>query len=53
MWWRAYQVFKKCNVFFTSNTFVSKARLILAKNQTKAKKNAEAEPWLYENYLLS
>ena len=37
--------------FFISNTFISNARLKLAKNQTKAKQNLEAELLLFENYL--
>ena len=36
-----------------SNTFVSNARLKLAKNQAKAKQHPEAELLLFENYSLS
>ena len=36
-----------------SNTFVSNVRLILAKNQAKAKQHTEAELLLFENYSLS
>ena len=36
--------------FFISNTFISKARLILVKNQAKAKQDPEAELFLFENY---
>ena len=41
------------NAFFISNTFISNARLKLAKNQVKAKQLPEAEPLLFENYSLS
>ena len=34
--------------FFISNTFISNARLILAKNQAKAKQHPEAENLLFE-----
>ena len=37
--------------FFISNTFISSARLKLAKNQGKAKQQAEL--LLFENYSLS
>ena len=37
--------------FFIGNTFISNARLKLAKNHAKAKKHAEL--WLFENYSLS
>ena len=37
--------------FFTSNTFISNARLKLPKNQAKAKQHPEFLP--FENYLLS
>ena len=36
-----------------SNTFISNARLKLAKNQAKAKQHLEAEPLLFENHSLS
>ena len=36
---------------FISNTFISNARLKLAKNKPNAKKHTEAELLLYENYL--
>ena len=39
--------------FFISNTFISKARLTLVKNQAKAKQDPEAELFLFENYSLS
>ena len=35
-------------LFFISNTFISNARLKLAKNQTKAKQHSEAELSLFE-----
>ena len=38
---------------FLNNTFISNARLKLAKNQAKAKHHPEAEPLLFENYSLS
>ena len=38
--------------FFISNTFISNARLKLAKNQAKAKQHPEAELLLFENYSL-
>ena len=38
---------------FISNTFISNARLKLAKNQAKAKQHAGAKLLLYENYWLS
>ena len=50
-------LFLKKNIFlvihsflFISNTFISKARLKLAKNQANAKKHPEAELLLFENY---
>ena len=36
--------------FFISNTFISNARLKLAKNQVNAKQHPEAEILLFENY---
>ena len=39
--------------FFISNTFISNARLKLAKNQAKAKQHPEAELLLFQNYWLS
>ena len=39
--------------FFISNTFISNARLKLAKNQAKANQHPEAELQLFENYSLS
>ena len=36
--------------FFISNTFISNARLKLAKNQANAKQHPEAELSLFENY---
>ena len=38
---------------FLSNTFISNARLKLAKKQAKAKQHVEAEFLLLENYLHS
>ena len=38
--------------FLISNTFISNARLKLAKNQAKTKQHPEAELLLFENYLL-
>ena len=43
----------KIHAFFISHTFISNARLKLAKNQVKAKQLPEAEPLLFENYSLS
>ena len=40
-------------LFYISNTFISNARLKLAKNQAKAKQHPNAEILLFENYLLS
>ena len=40
-------------LFFTSNTFISNARLKVAKNPTKAKQHLEAELLLFENYSHS
>ena len=40
-------------VFFISNTFISDARLKLAKNQENAKQNPEAELLLFKNYSHS
>ena len=39
--------------FFVSNTFVSNARLKLAKNQANAKQNPGAKLLLFENYAHS
>ena len=41
------------HVLFTSNTFISNARLKLAKNQAKAKQHPETELSLFENYSHS
>ena len=41
------------HAFFISNTFISKARLKLSKNQAKAKQHPEVEHLLFEKYLLS
>ena len=43
----------KIHAFFMSNTFISKARLKLAKNQGNAKQHPEAELLLLENYSHS
>ena len=40
-------------LFFISNTFISNARLNLAKNEANAKQHPEAEIYLFENYLHS
>ena len=40
-------------LFFKSNTFISNARLKLAKNQANAKEDPEAELLLFENYSHS
>ena len=40
-------------IFFISNTFISNARLNLAKNQANAKQHPEAELLLFENYSHS
>ena len=40
-------------LFYISNTFISNARLKLAKNLAKAKQHSEAELLLLENYSLS
>ena len=40
-------------LFIISNTFISNARLKLAKNQAKPKQHTEAELLLFENYSLS
>ena len=37
------------HAFFVSNTFISNARLKLAKNQVKAKQHPETELLLFEN----
>ena len=42
----------RIHAFFISNTFISSDRLKLAKNQTNAKQNLEAELLLFENYSL-
>ena len=45
------EAFLQLHSFFKkSNTFISNARLKLAKNQAKAKKYPEAELLTYENY---
>ena len=41
------------HTFFTSNTFISNARIKLAKNQANAKQHPEAELLLFENYSHS
>ena len=41
------------HAFFINNTFISNARLKLAKNQTNAKQHPEAELLLLENYSHS
>ena len=41
------------DAFFTSNTFITNAKLKLAKNQTNAKQHPEAEFLLFENYSHS
>ena len=41
------------NFLFISNTFISNARLKLAKNQTSANQHPEAEPLLFENFSHS
>ena len=41
------------HTFFISNTFISNARLKLAKNQAKAKQHPEAELLLSENFSFS
>ena len=41
-----------CTIFI-SNTFISNARLKLAKSQAKSKQHRQAELLLFENYLLS
>ena len=40
-------------LFFISNTFISKARLKLAKNPANAKQHSEAELLPFENYSHS
>ena len=42
----------RLHAFFISNTFISNARLKLAKNQAKNKQNLEPELSLLENYSL-
>ena len=44
---------KEVHAFFISNTFISNARLKLAKNQAKTKQNPEAELLQFENYSLA
>ena len=41
------------HAFFISNTFISNARLKLAKNQANAKQHPETDLLLFENYLRS
>ena len=41
------------HAFFISNTFISNARLKLAKNQANAKQHPEVELLLFENYSHS
>ena len=41
------------HAFFIRNTFISNARLKLAKNQVKAKQHPETEYLLFESYSLS
>ena len=38
-------------LFFVGNTFISNARLKMAKNQANAKQHPEAELLLFENFL--
>ena len=38
--------------FFVSNTLISNARVILAKNQADTKQHPESELLLFENYSL-
>ena len=40
-------------LFFISNTFISNAKLKLAKNQANAEQHPEVELLLFENYSLS
>ena len=42
----------KIYAYFISNTFISNARLKLAKIQAKAKQHPEAELLVFENYSL-
>ena len=37
-------------LIFISNTFISNARLKLAKNQAKAKQHTDTDFWLFESY---
>ena len=41
------------HILFISNSFISKARLKLAKNQANTKQHPEAGLLLFENYLYS
>ena len=41
------------HAFFVSNTFISNARLKLAKNQANIKQHPKVELWLFENYSHS
>ena len=43
-------ILKFVHTFFISNTFISNARLKLAKNHVDAKQHPEAENLLFENY---
>ena len=45
--------FNQVKDFFISNTFISNAKLKLAKNQANAKQHLEAELLLFENYSHS
>ena len=42
-----------CTLFYISNSFISKARLKLAKSQVKAKQHPETELLLFENHSHS
>ena len=46
----AFLQYASLHTFFISNTFISNARLKLAKNQTNAKQHSEAELLRSENY---
>ena len=51
-----YFVFYCCShiqAFFINNTFISNARLKLAKNQANAKQKPKAKLFLFENYSYS
>ena len=44
---------KSYTLFFISNTFITNARLQMAKNQANAKQHSEAKLLLFENYTHS